>query len=185
MAHPARALWHALEQLSRIPAILSHLRKIDKYLLRRPNPQSSTFTFSFCSSSNTSMPFCHRRYRPGWKQNQQQSQHSRGGRFGSSNQHGGSFWRNPFVVFVLTFTALGTLRFRVRTKQAATALFKRTGRGGGLANHHQHSFWRTPLLVPIADMSREFGNVSKRRHISKRQGCWMQMMSSSPRFSDK
>jgi hypothetical protein len=32
-----------------------------------------------------------------------------------------SCWRNPFLVFFLSFAALGSLRFRVRTKKVATA----------------------------------------------------------------
>jgi hypothetical protein len=34
-----------------------------------------------------------------------------------------SCWRNPFVVFLLSFVALGSLRFRVRTKRAAQRMF--------------------------------------------------------------
>jgi hypothetical protein len=40
-----------------------------------------------------------------------------------------SCWRNPFFVFFLSFIALGSLRFRVRTKKAATALLRQ----------HQHN----------------------------------------------
>jgi len=35
-----------------------------------------------------------------------------------------SCWRNPFLVFLLSFAALGSLRFRTRTRNAATALLR-------------------------------------------------------------
>jgi hypothetical protein len=43
------------------------------------------------------------------------------------HRHKGSCWRNPFLVFILTFLTIGSLRFRVpaRSKLAATNLLKR------------------------------------------------------------
>jgi hypothetical protein len=54
-----------------------------------------------------------------------------------------SCWRNPFFVFFLSFAALGTLRFRVRTKRAATAI---------LRQHQQnHNSNNNSILSPVAE----------------------------------
>jgi hypothetical protein len=62
----------------------------------------------------------------------------------NKNRRQRSCWRNPFFVFFLSFAALGTLRFRVRTKRAATAILRQHQQ-----NHNSNN--NNKILSPVAE----------------------------------